>query len=170
MTNRYDPPTHPVLLGVHVPAYYYSAPAGYCLVDPGLPLPPNIHLLLRPTRSPKLRNLSPDVILALLRQDEVFLSSSTPRFVFRNTEGRILEIPLALYVLRPRLQSILSEKEKMVTKEEIDEASRPRSRIIHVNGNRVDCRRENLRDERSLRNADVEHDCSYHRQADSPAG
>jgi len=128
---------------MRLPLKHHNALVGYAIVDDsmsylaslawGLDVPPTIR-----------RIGSPDVVVATLIEDPLALPRCRPFF-----QGRGLVIRLNRFVIRPEVYSLVSSyliTKKETTRHDLTSTLATIGRLIHVNGSRIDCRVDNLRE------------------------
>ena len=127
---------------IRLPLTFCSSPVGFARADDDLePLRDIITLCVTIPRSVYAMNHDrPDITLAMLQQDEALLPRVHPFFTFLKTQIRLAHV-----AVRPELVPLIIEHTAHVLPT-INHIRSNIARICYANGDRTDCRRENLRE------------------------
>ena len=134
---------------IRVPLQYSNKVFGYALIDddcePLSTLPYFSVTLPRMLRS--MAGKRPDIILAFLKEDHATITKCSPFVSLFGTQLLLVHLvirdSLAKLVLSQHFQHLLPIP---VVRSEINEIRSAIGRIAYVNGDRTDCRRENVRE------------------------
>lgn len=133
-----------------LPLTYFNTLVGHALVDKGLDFPPVQWKLMLPATFRRASDHTPDVILAMLREDESLLHNCHPYITlygFRQYHARLFR-----FVLRPQVIPLLKDamtkkhQRKEILINEITRTLMTCQRTVHLNQNKTDCRLANLRE------------------------
>lgn len=135
-----------------LPLHYFSVEVGHALVDDDLALEPSIRWRVVLPAAVLARRHPPNVLVAMLREDPSLLPRCKVIITISGTST--YNIDLSRIVLRPEVVPMLNElishpranprKERLTY--DLVHITRQVTRVVHVNKNRTDCRRENLRE------------------------
>lgn len=127
---------------IRLPLTFCSTPVGFAQADDDLePLRDTVTLCCAMPRSIYTTAKGrPDIVLAMLKQDESLLPRVHPFFSLFKTQIRLAHV-----AIRPELVPLIIEHTTVVLPT-INRIRFSIARICYANGNRTDCRRENLRE------------------------
>jgi hypothetical protein len=134
-----------------LPLHYYSAVVGHATVDDNCEIDDKVYWKLEIPYAVRKRGYTPDVVVALLREDETLRARC---HVFTTLSGlQPFNARLAKVVLTPSIIPQLNEIQfhprtnprKEAFTYEITHALRQVDRVIFLDKNRTNCQLENLR-------------------------
>lgn len=135
-----------------IPLHHYSVKVGHAVVDDDLRSLDNWKWRLQiPPSILKLSSRQPNVLIAILAEDPTALPRCAPIIDI----GQGVLVHLSRVALRPEVVTILNElalhgrgsnprKEQLLY--EVTTIQRQIHRVVHLNKNKTDCRRDNLRE------------------------
>lgn len=142
------PPTFPFT----IPLHYYRVQVGDATVDKDIGLVPYWQWRVEIPASIRARRFTADVLVAMLREDASTLQRCHPILTLSGLVP--FAVRLSRVILRPTVIPLLNDlakyprtnpRKEMLTYE-VTKLCRSVHRVINLNGNTIDCRRENLRE------------------------
>lgn len=138
---------------MNIPLFFYGANVGIATLDNNIFLPESVVWRPKIPGSIRSRGYTPDVLVAMLREDPIALSKCNPIYTI-NSYGTTYDLLLSRVGLRPALADLLTDLTNYPSASprrssiiiQIVSLAKSVGRVVHVNGNRCDCRSSNLRE------------------------